>query len=72
MIALSTIRKAEFSLDGGDWTVVDPVTKLSDSGTLDYELRLPAGTPGEHTIAVRVEDDNDNASVASVAWTGAR
>jgi len=70
--ALSTIRKAEFSLDGGDWTIVDPVTKLSDSGTLDYELRLPAVTPGEHTISVRVEDDNDNAAVASVAWTGAR
>ena len=65
---LSIIRQAGFSLDGGDWTVVDPVTKLSDSQTLDYELRLPALSPGEHSIAVRVEDDNDNAAVASVAW----
>jgi len=66
--ALSVIRKAEFSLDGGDWTVVDPVTKLSDSEALDYELRLPALPPGEHAIAVRVEDDNDNAAVASTTW----
>jgi hypothetical protein len=70
--ALSTIRKAQFSLDGGDWTVVDPVTKLSDSQTLDYELRLPTLTPGDHTVAVRVEDDNDNAAVASANWTNER
>jgi hypothetical protein len=67
--ALSIIHKAEFSLDGGDWTIVDPVTKLSDSQALDYELRLEKLTPGEHTIAVRVEDDNDNAAVEKVTWT---
>jgi sugar lactone lactonase YvrE len=67
--ALNIIHKAEFSLDGGDWTIVDPVTKLSDSQALDYELRLEKLTPGEHTIAVRVEDDNDNPAVAKVAWT---
>ena len=36
----STIYKAEYSLDGGEWTVVDPVGKLSDSQSLDYELTL--------------------------------
>ena len=65
---LSIIRKAEFSLDSGDWTVVDPVTKLSDSQALDYELHLPLLTPGEHSIAVRVEDDNDNSAVSSITW----
>ena len=29
--ALSDIKKAEYSLDGGDWTLVAPVTGLSDS-----------------------------------------
>jgi sugar lactone lactonase YvrE len=67
--ALNIIHKAEFSLDGGAWTIVDPVTKLSDSQVLDYDLRLDKITPGEHTIAVRVEDDNDNAAVAKVTWT---
>ena len=57
--ALSNVAKAEYSLDGGEWTVAAPVTKLSDSPALDYDLTLDAG-PGEHTIAVRVGDDYDN------------
>jgi hypothetical protein len=61
--ALSVLRKAEYSLDGGDWTVVDPLTKLSDSQALDYSLTLKNLTPGEHTIAVRATDDFDNVAV---------
>jgi sugar lactone lactonase YvrE len=64
--ALSTIYKAEYSLDGGDWTVVDPVGRLSDSQALDYALTLKNLTPGEHTIAVRVSDENDNTTVEQV------
>ena len=63
--ALSNLGRAEYSLDGGDWTVVEPVTKLSDSPELDYELTLDAPA-GEHTIAVRVVDDNDNLAVDKV------
>jgi hypothetical protein len=59
--ALNDISQAEYSLDGGDWTVATPVTKLSDSLELDYALSLDA-PPGEHTIAVRVKDDYDNES----------
>jgi hypothetical protein len=54
--ALSVIEKAEYSLDGGDWLVVNPTTVLSDSRELDYALSLDKVSPGEHTIAVRVED----------------
>jgi hypothetical protein len=61
--ALSTIYKAEYSLDGGDWTVVDPVGHLSDSQALDYSLTLKNLSPGEHTVAVRVSDENDNSAV---------
>ena len=57
--ALNNISQSEYSLDGGDWTVAAPVTKLSDSPDLDYALTLDA-PPGEHTIAVRVKDDYDN------------
>jgi hypothetical protein len=57
--ALNNIGKAEYSLDGGEWTVAAPVTKLSDAPELDYVLSLDAG-PGEHTIAVRVQDEYDN------------
>jgi sugar lactone lactonase YvrE len=60
--AINNIAKAEYSLDGGEWRVVAPVTRLSDSPELDYTLSLDAG-PGEHTIAVRVQDDFDNQAV---------
>jgi sugar lactone lactonase YvrE len=59
--ALSNITKAEYSLDGGDWTMALPTTQISDSPALDYALAIEAG-PGEHTIAVRVEDEFANQS----------
>lgn len=64
--ALSVITKAEYSVDGGDWTVVDPVTKLSDSKELDYNLTVTDAPAGEHTIAVRVADEFDNQSAEKV------
>jgi hypothetical protein len=57
--AWNNVTSAQYSLDGGEWTVVAPVSKLSDSMELDYDLNLDAA-PGEHTIAVRVQDDYDN------------
>jgi hypothetical protein len=60
--ALNNIAKAEYSLDGGEWKVAAPVTRLSDAQELDYALSLD-GTPGEHTIAVRVEDEYGNQAV---------
>jgi hypothetical protein len=61
--ALNNIKKAEYSLDGGDWTLVAPVTGLSDSHELSYDLTLDRLAPGEHTLAVRVADDYDNQAV---------
>jgi len=62
--ALSAIQKAEYSLNGGDWTVVEPTTKLSDSQEHDYNLVLEGPSGAEHTIAVRVTDEYDNQAVA--------
>lgn len=58
--ALSIIDSAEYSVDGKEWTMVEPKTRLSDSPELDYELVLSGMAPGEHTIAVRVTDEYDN------------
>jgi hypothetical protein len=57
--ALNDVTQAQYSLDGNDWTVATPVTRLSDSPDLDYILTLDV-PPGEHTIAVRVKDSYDN------------
>jgi sugar lactone lactonase YvrE len=63
--ALNVIVKAEFSVDGGDWTIVSPISRISDSPDLDYELALDAAA-GEHTVAVRVTDDYDNVGTEKV------
>jgi hypothetical protein len=63
---LSNLKKAEYSLDGGDWTLAAPATGLSDSHELSYDLTVDHVTPGEHTLAVRVEDDYDNQAVDKV------
>jgi sugar lactone lactonase YvrE len=63
--ALNNVTKAEYSLDGGDWKVASPVTRLSDSLELDYDLTIDAAA-GEHTIAVRVQDDFENLAADKV------
>jgi hypothetical protein len=57
--ALNWIDKAEYSIDGGDWTLLDPVNKVTDSQTLDY--RVEAGA--NQMVAVRVFDEYDNVVV---------
>jgi len=61
--ALSTLGKAEYSINGGDWTVVEPTTRLTDSMELDYRVTVDRSA-GETTIAVRVSDEFDNQAVA--------
>ena len=53
-------------VSGGEWTLVTPVGKLSDSLALDYDLTLEDVAPGEHTIAVRVEDEYANQATDKV------
>ncbi|MGE5647898.1 MAG: hypothetical protein ACM336_19145 [Acidobacteriota bacterium] len=64
--ARSLIDKAEYSINGGDWTLVDPVTRLTDSREEDYEISIPRPSPGEQNVAVRVADEFDNQAVRSV------
>ncbi len=61
--ALSWVDKAEYSVDGGDWILLDPVNRVTDSQTLDFKLTLPAGNGTERVVAVRVFDDDDNVVV---------
>ena len=55
--ALSTLGKAEYSINGGDWILIEPTTRLTDSAEHDYRVTLPNRPPGEVTVAVRVEDE---------------
>ncbi|MBC7926622.1 MAG: hypothetical protein H7039_13280, partial [Bryobacteraceae bacterium] len=60
----SLISKAEYSVNGAEWTVVDSRSGLSDAQQLEYQLSLESPGATESTIAVRVTDEYDNQSVA--------
>ena len=62
--ALSDLSRAEYSVNGGDWIVVEPTTRLTDSTEHDYRVTLASRPAGEVTVAVRVEDEYGNQAVA--------
>jgi len=64
----STIKRAEYSVDAGEWKYVEPVGQLSDSRTEDYDFKVALDTvkdPGlEHVVVVRAYDKYDNMGAA--------
>jgi len=39
--SFSPIKRAEYSVDAGDWKVVEPIGQISDSRTESYDFRVP-------------------------------
>jgi len=80
--SFSAIKRAEYSIDGGDWQFVEPVGQLSDSKTEDYDFRVavrpaePAPPPtaestgNDHVLVVRVYDRFDNLATAKTVIRG--
>jgi hypothetical protein len=64
----SAIKRAEFSVDAGEWKYVEPVGQLSDSKTEDYDFKVALDStkdaPGEHVVVVRAYDKYDNLGAA--------
>jgi len=61
----SSIDRAQYSIDGGDWVMIAPIGSVSDSLEERYEFTLPeALSPGEHSIAVRAYDRFENVGSA--------
>ncbi|HUQ93614.1 MAG TPA: hypothetical protein VM120_18175 [Bryobacteraceae bacterium] len=61
--ARSVIEKAEYSINGAGWLLIQPVTRLADSLELDYAITFERPAGGETVIAVRVTDEFENQSV---------
>lgn len=59
----SAIQQAQYSVNGSEWQVIQPTSRLSDSPEHDYQLKVDV-TGTEHTLAVRVYDEFDNEAVA--------
>jgi hypothetical protein len=66
--ATSSIDRAQYSVDGGDWVIVMPKNGISDAPEERYEfsVSLPGGgaARGEHIIAVRAYDRFENVGSA--------
>jgi sugar lactone lactonase YvrE len=56
----SSIDRAQYSVDGGDWTLVAPTKGISDYKSESYSFTIRHLQPGEHTIAVRAYDRFEN------------
>jgi len=82
----SPIKRAEYSVDAGDWQYIEPVGKISDSKmeSYDFHAGIPVDPPSpvkplekpstasqiEHVVVVRVYDRYDNTSSAKTVIRG--
>jgi sugar lactone lactonase YvrE len=64
--ARSIIDHAEYSVNGGEWMLIDPVNRLSDSPEEEYHLVIDRPSTDEQVIAVRVSDEFDNQAVDKI------
>ncbi len=65
----SPIRRAEYSFDANDWQFIEPVGKISDSKTENYDFNIPLppnSVAGEHVVVVRAYDQFDNVGSGKV------
>lgn len=66
----SPIKRAEYSVDAGDWKYVEPVGQLSDAKTENYDFKATPeaakddSSSSEHVVVVRVYDRYDNMGAA--------
>lgn len=71
----TSIERAQYSVDGGDWILVAPAGAVSDAQEEHYEFSLsfswssPAPGEREHTIAVRAYDRFENVGSAKTTFT---
>ncbi len=47
---LSPIKRAEYSIDAGDWQLVEPVGQLSDYRIENYDLNVPIPAPSSSDV----------------------
>jgi hypothetical protein len=65
----SSVERAQYSLDGGDWILVSPGGSISDAPEEHYEFTISNPSAGEHTVAVRAYDRFENVGSAKTTVT---
>jgi hypothetical protein len=64
--ASGRIRRADVSVDSGEWRAVFPEDGIADGPREAYALDVPLSGAGEHTISLRAIDGSGNVSSARV------
>ncbi len=64
--AASFIKRAEYSVNGGDWQIVYADDGISDGARERYTLDIPLKTSGDYTVTLRVFDNSGNSGNARV------
>jgi hypothetical protein len=65
----SSIDRAQYSVDGGEWLTLAPKTGISDGKQAEYEFTVNGLKSGEHTIALRVYDRFENVGSGKAVLT---
>ena len=70
----STVKRAEYSVDAGEWKYVEPVGQISDAKAEDYDFKANVesdkdGT-AEHVVVVRIYDKYENMGAAKTLLKG--
>jgi WD40 repeat protein len=70
----SSVKRAEYSVDAGEWKYVEPVGQISDAKAENYDFKVAPdaakGTASEHVVVVRVYDRYDNMGAAKTVLRG--
>ncbi|MEP7273968.1 MAG: hypothetical protein ABI882_20880, partial [Acidobacteriota bacterium] len=64
--ATSQIRRAEYQLDGGQWTTIYPVDGIADSRRETFRVSVGLSDSRSHVLAFRAFDANANVGAAKV------
>jgi len=66
--SFSPIKRAEYSIDAGEWHFVEPVGQLSDAKSESYDFVVPlrgeSAPAQEHVVVVRAYDRFENMNAA--------
>lgn len=65
---LSPIVKAEYSVDGQPMRPLVSTDGILDSAKEQFEVPLPEGKSGSHSVSVRVEDEGGNAAAGQLRF----
>ncbi len=58
--ATSPLKKAEYSIDSGEWLIIFPTDGIFDSKKENFSFTTDPLSQGEHTVVIRVTDFQNN------------